>query len=49
MKYLLNRLLHLNLMEMPMTENLLFKSVSELKDKNLGVVMRKEVINNLKN
>lgn len=48
MKYLLNRLLHLNLMEMPMTEHLLFNSVPEIKDNKLGVVGRKYTINNLK-
>lgn len=48
MKYLLNRLLHLNLMEMPMTEHLLFNSVPEIKDNNLGVLGRKYTTNNLK-
>lgn len=36
-------------MEMPMTEHPLFNSVPEIKDNKLGVVERKDVINNLKN
>lgn len=49
MKYLLNRLLHLNLMEMPMTEYPLLSSALDTKDDNLGVVRRKDVITKVKN
>lgn len=42
------QVLHLNLMEMPMTEWPLFTSVPEMQDNTLGVVRRTEVINNFK-
>jgi hypothetical protein len=36
-------------MEMPVTEELLFNLVPEIKDNKLGLVKRKDVINNLEN
>lgn len=49
MKYLLDGLLHVSIMEMPMTEYPLFHSVLEIKDNMLGVVRRSDAINNFKN
>lgn len=49
MKYLLNELLHVNFMEMAMTEYASFHSVLEIKDNILGVVRRMDAINNFKN
>ena len=49
MKYLLNRLHHLNLMGMPVIWYPLLNSVPEKKDNKLGVVRKKDVINHVKN
>lgn len=45
MKYLLNRLLHLDLMKMPMTEYPLFDSAPEIKNNMSGLVRRMDIIN----